>query len=145
MCNLYSHTTNVEAVRRLFNLCAIASSAGNLPAQPAIFPAYDGPVIRQVDGERELSMMHWGFILPQRDKAPKVVNNTRDDKATSSGFWKSSFEERRCLIPASSFAEYHPNNRDENGHKTVVWFAMKGDEQRPPFAFAGIWRTWNLN
>jgi putative SOS response-associated peptidase YedK len=71
-----------------------------------------------------------------------VVNNTRDDKATTSRFWKSSFEERRCLIPASSFAEYHPNNRDENGHKTVVWFAIKGDEPRPPFAFAGIWRTW---
>ncbi len=22
------------------------------------------------------------------------------------------------------------------------WFALKGDEPRPPFAFAGIWRTW---
>jgi len=145
MCNLYSHTTNVEAVRRLFAVDRVDSSAGNLPAQPAIFPAYDAPVIRQVDCERELSMMHWGFILPQRDKAPKVVNNTRDDKARTSRFWQSSFEERRCLIPANSFAEYHPKNRDENGHKTVVWFAMVGNEPRPPFAFAGIWRTWKGN
>ena len=83
MCNLYSITTNVEAIRRLFAVDRMGSSVGNLPAQPAIFPAYDAPVIRQVDGERELSMMHWGFILPQRDKAPKVVNNTRDDKATT--------------------------------------------------------------
>ena len=142
MCNLYSITTNVEAIRRLFAIDRMGSGAGNLPAQPAIFPAYDAPVIRQVDGERELSMMHWGFILPQRDKAPKVVNNTRDDKATTSRFWKSSFEERRCLIPASSFAEYHPKNRDEKGHKTVVWFAINGSEPRPPFALAGIWRTW---
>ncbi len=145
MCNLYSITTNVEAIRNLFGVTVVDASAGNFPLLPAIFPAYGAPVVRQVDGERELSMMHWGFILPQRDKAPKVVNNTRDDKATSSRFWKSSFEERRCLIPASSFAEYHPKNRDENGHKTVVWFAMKGDEPRPPFAFAGIWRTWKGN
>jgi len=142
MCNLYSITTNVEAVRNLFRATRIDSSAGNLPSQPAIFPAYHAPVIRNMDSERELSMMHWGFILPQRDKAPKVVNNTRDDKARTSRFWQSSFEERRCLIPASSFAEYHPNNRDQSGHKTVVWFSMKGEEPRPPFAFAGIWRTW---
>lgn len=129
----------------MFNIGRIDASAGNLPSLPAIFPGYSAPVIRQVNGERELSMMHWGFILPQRDKAPKVVNNTRDDKARSSRFWRSSFEERRCLIPASSFAEYHPKNRDKNGHKTVVWFAMKGNEPRSPFAFAGIWRTWKGN
>lgn len=145
MCNLYSITTNVEAVRNLFAVDRIDSSAGNFPARPSIFPAYDAPVIRQIDGERELTMMHWGFILPQRGKAPKVVNNTRDDKARTSRFWQSSFEERRCLIPATSFAEYHPGHRDEVGHKMVVWFAMKGDETRPPFAFAGIWRTWKGN
>ncbi|MGB5212709.1 MAG: SOS response-associated peptidase [Anderseniella sp.] len=142
MCNLYSITTNVEAIRGLFNVGRIDTNAGNLPSLPAIFPAYDAPVIRQVDGERVLSMMHWGFILPQRDKAPKVVNNARDDKATTSRFWKSSFEERRCLIPASSFAEYHPKNRDRKGHKTVVWFAVKGDGPRPPFALAGVWQRW---
>ena len=146
MCNLYSNTTNVEAIRQLFKVERVDSSAANLPAQPSLFPAYDGPVVRLTDdGARELTMMHWGFVLPQRDKAPKVVNNTRDDKARTSTFWRSSFEERRCLIVATSFAEYHPENRDENGHKTVVWFALRGDEARPPFAFAGIWRPWKGN
>ncbi len=98
MCNLYSHTTNVEAVRRRFAVDRIDSSVGNLPSQPAIFPAQDAPVIRQRNGKRELSMMHWGFVLPQRNKAAKVVSNTRDDKARTSRFWKSSFEEKRCLI-----------------------------------------------
>ncbi len=126
MCNLYSNTTTVEAIR-LFKVSRIDNSAANLAAQPSIFPAYDGPVIRLAGaGERELTMMHWGFVLPQRDKAAKVVNNTRDDKARSSTFWKSSFAERRCLIPAASFAEYHPAHRDDNGQKTVVWFGMTG-------------------
>jgi len=125
MCNLYSQTTNVEAMRRLFKVGKIDSSAANLPSQPSIFPAYDGPIIRLHEGERKLSMMHWGFILPQKGKAPKVVNNTRDDKVRTSNFWKASFEERRCLIPATSFAEYHPTHKDEKGHKTVVWFSLR--------------------
>ena len=145
MCNLYSKTTNVEAMRRLFKVGKVDSSAANLPSQPSIFPAYDGPVIRLHEGERELSMMHWGFILPQNDKSPKVVKNARDDKVRTSNFWKSSFEQRRCLIPATSFAEYHPTHKDEKGHKTVVWFSLKGDEPRPPFTFAGIWRSWRGN
>ncbi len=132
MCNLYSNTTTVEVIRRLFKVSKVDNSAANPPSQPSIFPAHDGPVIRLVgDSERELTMMHWGFVLPQRDKAPKIVNNCRDDKAVSSPFWKSSFEARRCLIPATSFAEYHPKNRDDKGHETVIWFAMKGDEPCP--------------
>ena len=146
MCNLYSNTTAVEAIRRLFKVGRVDTSAANLPAQRAIFPAYDGPVIRLGgDGGRELTMMHWGFILPQRDRAPKAVNNCRDDKARTSRFWASSFSERRCLIPATGFAEYHPENRDANGHKTVVWFAVAGDGPVTPFCFAGIWRSWKGN
>jgi len=69
-------------------------------------------------------MMAWGFVLSQLGRSPKWVNNTRDDKVMSSGFWKSSFVERRRLIPATGFAEYHPTGRDEKGHKAVVWFSM---------------------
>ncbi len=79
MCNLYSITTDVEAKRGLFKINHVDKGAGNLPSLPAIFSAYAAPVNRQENGGRELSMMHWGFILPQRDKAPKVVNNTTDD------------------------------------------------------------------
>jgi len=96
-------------------------------------------------GERDLKRIHWGFVLPQKGKAHKDVTNARDDKIRSSPFWKSSFHERRCLVPASSFAEYHPKERNEKGHKVVVWFGLKGDELRPPFTFAGLWRHWRGN
>ena len=42
----------------------------------------------------------------------------------------------RCLVPVSSFSEY----ADTKPKKTPTWFAL-GDE-RPLFAFAGIWRPW---
>ena len=48
--------------------------------------------------------------------------------------------EDRCLVPASSFSEYAPEPDPVTRKKDVVWFAL--DEQRPLFAFAGIWTTF---
>ena len=73
---------------------------------PAIFPRHVAPVIRQsADGEREIVTMSWGFMLLQQGRAPRPVTNVRDDTILKSGFWKPSFQERRCLVPASSFCE----------------------------------------
>ena len=48
--------------------------------------------------------------------------------------------ENRCLVPANSFAEYAPET-NPGTKKDVVWFAL--NEDRPLFAFAGIWTTFN--
>ena len=136
MCNLYSLTRSREAVAQLFKVPHNRAAA--FDPLPAIFPAHMAPVIRPTDaGERELSMMSWGFILPQPGKAPRRVTNVRDDKALASSFWRDSFERRRCLVPASSFAEPR-----EVTPATWHWFALTGEEPRPLFAFAGIWRRW---
>ena len=92
------------------------------------------------DGERELVTMRWGFIRLQPGKAPRPVTNTRDDNLDSR-FWRPSFEQRRCLVPASSFCE--PNDGRAEGEKaTWHWFALAGEEPRPLLAFAGIWQRW---
>lgn len=144
MCNLYSHTAPVEAVRRLFGVKPERDGLGNAAALPAIFPRYRAPVIRSgEDGEREATTMHWGFLMPQVSKKtgkpilPRAVNNTRDDKARTSPFWRQSFDERRCLIPATSFCE-----AKGRAPATYYWFGLEGDEERPLFAFAGIWRRF---
>jgi putative SOS response-associated peptidase YedK len=49
--------------------------------------------------------------------------------------------ENRCLVPANSFAEYAPASNPETKKKDVVWFAL--NEDRPLFAFAGIWTTFH--
>lgn len=64
MCNLYSYTTNQEAIRRLFGIDA--DLTGNLP-QPGIFPDYAAPVVHVRDGIRTLSMYRWG--MPSSKKA----------------------------------------------------------------------------
>ena len=79
MCNLYSQTRNVEAIRRLFRISD--NRASRIEPQPAIFPGWTAPVIRKADdGERELLPMSWGFVLLQDGKAPRRVTNVRDDK-----------------------------------------------------------------
>lgn len=137
MCNLYSMTTNHEAMLRLFRVSHNRATQLDLPLQ-AIFPGWAAPVVRNAaDNERELVSMSWGFVLLQDGKAPRRVTNTRDDKVQSR-FWRSSIETRRCLVPASSFCE----PRDGVKPATWHWFALKGDDRRPPFAFAGIWQRW---
>lgn len=136
MCNLYSMTRVPEAVRRMFGVAHNRAAA--LDPAPAIFPGYVAPIVRKAgDGERELVTMNWGFMLLQKDKAPRRVTNVRDDKILTSPFWKNSFEQRRCLVPASSYCE-------PKGEKPATWhwFALNGDEQRPLFAFPGVWTRY---
>jgi hypothetical protein len=44
-------------------------------------------------------------------------------------------------VPFNSFAEYAPEPNPETKKMDVVWFAL--NEDRPLFAFAGIWTTFN--
>ena len=149
MCNLYSNTTTQRLMRDLFAIRPGLDMLGNFEPLTAIFPKYDAPVVRlNPEGERELTKMHWGFLMPQTSKKtgkpilPRAVNNTRDDKIQTSGFWRGSFEERRCLAPATSFCEAKGRSP-----ATYYWFGLAADDPdaRPPFAFAAIWRHWKGN
>ncbi len=136
MCNLYSMTRNRDAILRLFRISHNRAVA--VDPLPAIFPGYMAPVVRKAaDGERELVNLNWGFILLQKDRAPRRVTNVRNDKILTSKFWRSSFEQRRCLVPASSYCE-------PKGEKPATWhwFAIDGDDTRPVFAFPGVWTRY---
>ena len=134
MCNLYSMTTNREAILRLFRVGHNRAAA--FAPLPAIFPGHVAPVVRHAqDGERELVLMSWGFVLPQKDKAAKRVTNARDDKVLASNFWRSSLDARRCLVPVTSFSE-------PKGRAPAIWHWFGLDDARAPFAFAGLWRPF---
>lgn len=146
MCNLYANTTNVEAMRRLFDIRPGLDRLGNAPPREAIRPNYLGATVKLTEtGDRELIEMNWGFLTKQYSKRdgspikPKPWNNARDDSifGKASGLWKDSFLHRRCLIPASSFSETKGRNPAE-----YYWFGLKAEDQseRPPFAIAGLWR-----
>ena len=130
MCNLYSMTTNQEAMRRLAKV--MHDNLGNQPPLPAIFPDQLAPVVRlDRENNRSLELLRWGFPPPQA--ATRPVTNVRN---IASSFWQPWLKRGyRCLVPASSFCEY-----TDSLPKVPHWFAL--DDSRPPFAFAGIWRPW---
>lgn len=136
MCTLYSQTRSRNEVAKWLRVSD--NRASMFDPLSAIFPSEVAPVMRlATDGERELVRMNWGFLLLQDGRAPRRVVNVRDDKIQSSKFWRGSFEERRCIVPASSYCE-------PKGEKPATWhwFAINGDHARPLFAFPGIWRNY---
>jgi putative SOS response-associated peptidase YedK len=131
MCNLYSMTTNQEAIRRLARV--FRDNLGNQPPLPAIFPDQLAPVVRlDREGERALDSLRWGFPPPPKATS-RAVTNVRN---YTSPHWRPWLKRGyRCLVPATSFSEY-----TDSLPKVAHWFAL--DETRPLFAFAGIWRPW---
>ena len=137
MCNLYAMTRKEDDLARFLRVSHNRRTA----FQPvnAIFPRHVAPVARNApDGERELVLMSWGFMRLQSGKAPKPVTNVRDDQILTNPFWRDSFRQRRCLVPASSFCEPNGDVKPATWH----WFAINGDDPRPLFAFPGIWRRY---
>src|SRR3982075_3004274 len=132
MCNLYSITTNQEAIIRLFR--NVNRYVGNLAPMPGVFPDSPAPVIRNVGDECEMILMRWGMPPPPKLGGAPVTNI----RNTSSPHWRGWLKpENRCLVPFNSFAEYAPEPNPEIKKKDVVWFAL--NDNRPLTAFAGIW------
>ncbi len=137
MCNLYRLTKPNAEVAKLFS--AKLGEVGNAGGGE-VYPGYSGIVM--ADGE--LRSMVWGFPLVLKGKngqplKPRPVNNARADKLDNF-MWRYSFQDRRCLIPVSSFAEAE----GEKGSKTRTWFTLPDEEV---FAIAGLWRAtpeWGL-
>jgi putative SOS response-associated peptidase YedK len=137
MCNLYAARKSRDEVRGLFKVSDNRAAA--FQPSSAIFPRHVAPVVRATpDGDREIVTMTWGFLLLQDGRAPRPVTNVRDDKLRTSGFWAESFQRRRCLVPATSFCEPNGDVKPATWH----WFALKGDDPRPLFAFPGVWRRY---
>ena len=138
MCNLYSVTTNQQAIRALAR--AMRDVVGNLPPLPGIFPDTAAPIVRTgADGVRELAKARWGMPSPtfviEGKKADRGVTNVRN---TSSAHWRRWLgPASRCLVPFNAFSE---STRGPDGKSEPVWFAL--GEDRPLAFFAGIWTGW---
>jgi len=132
MCNLYAMTHSRDAIRQLFRVGL--DRTANQPPLPAVFPDQLAPVVRVGhDGARVMEMMRWGFPPPP-NLGTRPVTNVRN---VASPYWRGWLKpEFRCLVPATSFCEY-----TDSQPKIPHWFALGPD--RPPFAFAGIWRPWS--
>src|SRR5215469_8060263 len=129
-----------DAIRQLFRVRH--DRAGNLPPLPGIFPDMMAPVIRQgPDGERELTMARWGMPTPPQHRKGPIDRGVTNMRNVSSLHWRQWLKpESRCLVPATSFCEPTDAPDPATGRKRWTWFALA--EERPLFAFAGLWTSW---
>ncbi len=130
MCTLYRLSKPREEVARWFR-ATTETARSNLGEE--VYPGTPGAVI----AEGRLRQMTWGFPLVLKGKQgqplkPKPVNNARTDKL-GSPFWRASMASRRCLIPATAYAEAE----GPKGGKTRTWMDLSDAEV---FACAGLWR-----
>jgi putative SOS response-associated peptidase YedK len=146
MCNLYSLNKGQDHLRQFFKVAR--DETGNMPPLPGIFPDSMAPVIR-ADGPagngaagRVMAMMRWGMPTPSKYLTGDIDRGVTNVRDSSSPYWRRWLKpEFRCLVPATSFCEPTDKPLPETGKKDWVWFAL--GEDRPLFAFAGIWCTWH--
>ena len=102
-----------------------------------ISPAQRVLVFRENDaGQRTMQDLLWGFVPHWAKDTKSGFINARAETVAEKPAYKHAFLHRRCLVPADGFYEW----AQAAGGKQPYYFTMK-DER--PFAFAGIWSTWN--
>lgn len=143
MCGRYSLTSPEEAMRQLF---AHESPPLNIRARYNIAPTQTAPVVRQTEGGgREMVPLRWGLVPFWADTlsiGAKMINARSETVAEKPAF-RAAFRTRRCLVPATGWYEW--KKAGEAGGKPVKQpYAIGYDDQRP-FAFAGLWETWNTD
>ncbi|MBE9397141.1 SOS response-associated peptidase [Pontibacterium sp. N1Y112] len=116
-------------------LLEILDIHGHLETRYNIAPTERVPVIRQGQAGNELSSMRW-WLVPSWVKEPSTrysMFNARAEGLVESRAFRHSFKRQRCILPASSFIEWHT----EDGKQPYEIRAETG-----ALAFAGLWECW---
>jgi putative SOS response-associated peptidase YedK len=131
MCGRYRRRSDKQKIAEAFQ---VRTSLDDLDFAPGddIAPGSFQPVVYLNDeGQRDMELMYWGFTFPKR-----FTFNTRSESVLKLGLWKTSFEERRCIVPADAFFEWKRLHKKNNPKYEIT---VPG---REPFALAGIWSRW---
>jgi putative SOS response-associated peptidase YedK len=160
MCNAFNVTTNQQAIREVTS--AMEDEMGNLEASLDLFPSYQAPIVRNIDGKRQMTRVRWGLPSSSKalfDAASERANKLRvkgkevdfeellkkepdggttNDRITTSKHWTRWLGvENRCVFPFTRFAEPDYTVDKVGGRTPNAWFAAS--EDCPLRFFAGIW------
>jgi len=134
MCGRYSLTTPVEALARLFGF----AERPNLLPRVNIAPGQEVAVLRADEaGTRHFAWLRWGLV-PCWAKDEKIgyrMINARAESVAEKPAFRAAFRKRRCLVLADGFYEW----RAEKGGKQPYRITLADGR---PFAFAGLWESW---
>lgn len=132
MCGRYRRRSDKQRIAEAFQ---VGTDLSDLYLEPEddVAPGSMQPVVLTGnEGEREIALMRWGFKLPDRH-----LFNARSEGIERSPFWKESFQQRRCIVPADAIFEWAEPERGKKKPKYEI--AIPG---REPFGMAGVWKLW---
>ena len=135
MCGRFVGFRSMEELKENFPIdkadCKVTASYNVAPSQEIL-------AIINMAGENRLDKFHWGLV-PFWAKDISIGNrmiNARSETIAEKPSFRNAFKKRRCLILADGFYEW----KGEKGHKQPMFITLP---DRKPFAFAGLWETWN--
>ena len=103
-----------------------------------IAPTETVEVLRLGDGGWSLTPMRW-WLVPWWSDGPSnkySMFNAKSETLTRSRAFAEAYEQRRCVVPASSYYEWQ---KDEQGKRVPYMITPVGQDG---FAFAGLWEHW---
>ena len=142
MCGRYYRRSDKQKIGDAFNISDLPSSLIISDADYNVAPTTFQPVIRndRETGDRELVLMRWGlvpFFTKQLSDVKGISTiNAKAENVEKSPTWRTPFQKRRCLVPASGYYEWKQLDA-----KTKQPFAFRL-RYEGPMAFAGLWDAW---
>lgn len=137
MCGRFSLSTDKDDLQSRYGF--VDPSGILLKPRYNIAPTQQSPVVTVNEGTRVLAMMRWGLVPYWAKDASigyKLINARAETLAQKSSF-KKSFREKRCLVLADGFYEWRKTGG--KAPKIPLRFVLRS---REPFAFAGLWDSW---
>ena len=91
------------------------------------------------DGQHKIDFLNWGFI-PSFSSGAKMTNlliNARSEGIAKTPSFRGPFKRRRCLVLADGYYEWVkvPRKKEKLAYRVML-------KTRHPFAFAGVWDSW---
>ncbi|MFC7527790.1 SOS response-associated peptidase [Actinoplanes sp. GCM10030250] len=136
MCGRYATTRSNADLSTFFEAVDVAE-----PLRPSwnVAPTDPVPLVRmsQSHGARVIDTARWGLVppwAPDLRAGARMINARAETVATLRSF-ASSFQKRRCLVPADGWFEWV-----RDGKRKQAYYMTPGDGS--PLAFAGLWSAW---
>lgn len=135
MCGRFTSLLSPELLSAVFNVTAPSA----LPHRYNIAPTQEVLTVRQEGaGARYATQVRWGLI-PHWAKDMSIGSkmiNARSETVHEKPAFRQAIRSRRCIVPASGFFEWVATPKG----KFPQYITMQDGS---PFAFAGIWESWN--
>lgn len=135
MCGRFNLTATPEQVIETFALHRLPryEISYNIPPGQKILT-----IVKLDDDSYKAVYLYWGLI-PHWAKDRKISHhliNARAETIAEKPAFKSAYQQRRCVIPATGFYEWQKTDQGKQ-----AYCISRKDQSL--FAFAGIWEYWD--